>query len=296
MAQKSNIKIPWHWLECFLVAAESGSIRKASERLQVNHSTVARQLTQLETLLEKPVLARYRQGLRLTPFGEELLHHVQGMQASYDQLDIFIRHANDELAGPVSITLGDSLLPALLPVLKNLKEQYPQLEFDLAISNQLARLEQGEADIALRITQQPPEDMIGHFIGHLPLYAYVSQSLFQQSGYSRPEDYPLVTWRSRSASSASLDPIRQHFALQPVACRVDSSAALLDAVKAGLGVGFMLACFADNEPELQKMNLPEPPPTLPLWLLYHPQHRRSSKIHTIVSSIREGFKNLAIHN
>ncbi|MBL0932855.1 MAG: LysR family transcriptional regulator, partial [Alphaproteobacteria bacterium] len=55
----------------------SGSIRKASARLNVASSAINRQLLALEAELGAPLFERLPRGLRLTAAGEMLIAHVR---------------------------------------------------------------------------------------------------------------------------------------------------------------------------------------------------------------------------
>ena len=59
-------------LESFLVIAEKGSIRKASESLGVTQPALSRQINILEDVLEQSLVERTRQGVELTEAGKLL--------------------------------------------------------------------------------------------------------------------------------------------------------------------------------------------------------------------------------
>jgi len=287
-SQPASQKVSWGLLESFLIAAESASIRQASQIMGVNHSTVSRQLKQLEQQLGRPLFTRYNQGLQLTAFGEGLYQHTKAMDSHFDELQVFVNNHADELAGSVHLSLGDSLLPSLLPAISALRQQHPKLECRLSLSNALAKMEKGEADIALRITQQPPEQLVGHLLTHLQVAPYVRRGAFDLNDTTQ---LPWVAWQlDNGVASTDQHPASQRQAIQTISCRVDSSSAMLAAVKAGLGAGYMLCCIADREEELQAISPPSNDQALPLWLLYHPQGRQSLKIQAVVAAIKKQFQ------
>ena len=59
-------------LEGFLVIAEKGSIRKASESLGITQPALSRQINILEDVLEQSLVERTRQGIELTEAGRLL--------------------------------------------------------------------------------------------------------------------------------------------------------------------------------------------------------------------------------
>ncbi|CAA0107656.1 HTH-type transcriptional regulator PerR [BD1-7 clade bacterium] len=282
-------RLPWGLLENFLVAAEAGSIRLASERLGVNHSTVSRQLTTLEEHLGKPVFDRFSHGLELNSFGHGLLEHVKTMDSGFDALTMYLNSVGDEVSGAVHITLGDSLLPSALPAIGTLQREHPSLEVQFSVSNTLARMEKGEADIALRITQTPPDHLVGHQLAYLQVANYASKTLCATVDSPDENHYPWVIW-DLDVSMGEARNFDERYAGKHIACRVDSSTAMLGAVKAGLGAGMMLCLFADREPDLVRLQPPMQTQAIPLWLLYHPQLRTSAKVQAVVAALKGAFK------
>jgi DNA-binding transcriptional LysR family regulator len=57
--------------------ARSGSIRKASAKLNIASSSINRQILALEEELGSPIFHRLHRQLRLTPTGELLIGHVR---------------------------------------------------------------------------------------------------------------------------------------------------------------------------------------------------------------------------
>lgn len=64
-------------LNCFLVVAAEGSIRKASEKLNIAASAVSRRITGLEEDLGVPLFERHARGLRLTDAGGIFMDHAR---------------------------------------------------------------------------------------------------------------------------------------------------------------------------------------------------------------------------
>src|SRR5690606_31642698 len=71
----------WDDIRIFLAVARSGQILGAAKRLGLNHTTVARRLTALETALSTTLLTRRTNGSTLTQAGEEFLLAAERMEA-----------------------------------------------------------------------------------------------------------------------------------------------------------------------------------------------------------------------
>lgn len=77
-------------LQCVLEVAESGSIRRAAERLFVSPSSVNRQILQLEERIGTPLFEREARGMRLTRSGEIIL-------AAAREFDRSVKEALDQV-------------------------------------------------------------------------------------------------------------------------------------------------------------------------------------------------------
>lgn len=66
------------------------------------------------------------------------------------------------ISGTVCLTCTDSVLQGLLvPALARFMPAYPALTLELSTSNDFANLSRRDADIALRLTNSPPEHLVG---------------------------------------------------------------------------------------------------------------------------------------
>lgn len=71
----------WSDLRYLLTVARSGSLTAAARQMGVEHSTVSRRITALETALGAKLFDRRTGGLLLTPQGERLMAAAEGMEA-----------------------------------------------------------------------------------------------------------------------------------------------------------------------------------------------------------------------
>src|SRR2546423_13338425 len=74
--------IEWDDVRYFLAVARGGSVRAASERLGVNHTTVLRRIAQLEERLGAQVFEKLPSGYRLRAAGGEVLEFAEQVGAS----------------------------------------------------------------------------------------------------------------------------------------------------------------------------------------------------------------------
>jgi DNA-binding transcriptional LysR family regulator len=97
--------IDWDDVRYFLAVARGSSVRPATERLGVNHSTVLRRIAQLEERLGVRMFEKLPSAYRLTDAGEEVLEFAEQMEASSNQLEIRVFGRDQSVRGFLRVTL-----------------------------------------------------------------------------------------------------------------------------------------------------------------------------------------------
>ncbi|MDX1576742.1 MAG: LysR family transcriptional regulator [Kiloniellales bacterium] len=99
----------------FLAVAEAGSIRGASDELNVAASAVNRQILQLEAALGIPLFERVGRGLRLSEAGRVLRGHLRRAVSDYQGVSSELDALRGLQRGKVSLATVESVSVSLLP-------------------------------------------------------------------------------------------------------------------------------------------------------------------------------------
>jgi LysR family hydrogen peroxide-inducible transcriptional activator len=106
-------------VQYFLAVAETQSIRRAAERLDVAQPTLSTQLATLEKSLGVTLFERNRRVTQLTPAGRELLPPAKRLVSQWHELQELAHTLSDTAATThrlgVPPTLGPYLLPNIVP-------------------------------------------------------------------------------------------------------------------------------------------------------------------------------------
>jgi DNA-binding transcriptional LysR family regulator len=130
-------------------AARSGSMAAAADRLGVTHGAISRRIQAVEHWLGCPVFERGGRGVRLTAQGSQFVRRAERGLGSIEAL-------RAELSSARSRALRISALPSLarlwlLPRLQEVESVLaPGQVADILADHRLARLDDREADIAIR--------------------------------------------------------------------------------------------------------------------------------------------------
>lgn len=151
-------------LEYFLRIAETGSLRRAAQLMEVSQPAVTKGLKRLEAELGIALVRRSRKGATLTEVGQSFLDRARRLRRD---LEIALQEANDLRAGAqglVRVGITPALVePVLQPASMALMAQRPAARFRvrIALSDELlAALRQGEIDVMISGIPDPAPDEV----------------------------------------------------------------------------------------------------------------------------------------
>jgi DNA-binding transcriptional LysR family regulator len=276
-------------LELLLALARGGTLAEAAARLHADASTVFRGVQRVEKSLGQRLFERSRSGYLATDTMLEIARHAERIESELESARAAAAGSQGELTGRVRITTTDSVLRGLvLPALAPLAREHPRLQLEVTSTNELMSLTRRDADIALRATPKPPEHLVGRHVGTIRFVICGARALpaaqrrkdFAQLPWIAPDDampeHPSVRWRRKSWPK-----------LAP-SLLVDGIVGVVDALKAGLGIGIVPLFMLDNERELLALSRPLDGCESQMWLLAHPESRHLRRISAV-------YQHLAAH-
>ncbi|WP_172597610.1 LysR family transcriptional regulator [Sulfuriflexus mobilis] len=281
----------WDNLRFFLTVARKGSLRAASEALSVNHSTVSRRITSFEKKLGVRLFERLPNGYVLTPTGEEMLKSAQHIEDEVVKLDRQVIGRDAQLNGVLRVTMPTALATHLLmPDISAFTKMYPNIQLELAFSSEEFNLRKREADIAIRLTPNPPDYLVGRRVLHPAKGVYASHDYLKSKDLDKhPDKLDWIGWEEISSPTQWNKDSR--FSLSPVVHKADDLLAQLEAVKANMGIA-MLPCFlADTVPSLERLELISSRGTCgDLWVLTHEDLRATARVRAFIDFMLEAFE------
>jgi DNA-binding transcriptional LysR family regulator len=293
ITQKTRSRLAWNDFETVLAVVTAGSLSGASRALGVSHATIFRRLGDIEQRLGVTLFERSRTGYRPTIAGEELADTARIMDEAALAAERKVAGRDLEPTGEIWTTTTDSLLMGLLaPLFTQFRHKYPGIVLDVAISNQLFNLTRREADVAIRPSNRPPENLIGRPLTTIGQAVYGHRSLGLTPGVSietlagqpwigagpRLQDLALDQWMDNNKLKA--------------ACiyRVDTLVSILSAIRSGMGLAVLPCYLADGDPDIIQLTEPIPELEYGLWFLMHPDLRGVVRIHALMDFLTEAVR------
>jgi DNA-binding transcriptional LysR family regulator len=274
--------LAWDDFRLIKAIADVRSLPAAAALLGINHSTVFRRLAQIEEALGAKLFERHRSGYTLTTVGEEMVALAQRVD---DDITAFTRKmAGRELApaGELRVTTNDSLLiPLLTPLFVKFRKKCHDVRLDVVLANQELNLSKRDADVAIRATDNPPENLVGRRVASIAWALYGRAEDFPDPSAVDPESLYQRDWVSLSDNLATLKAVKfvqEHVPPERIGYRVNTVLGLAEAVEQGLGIGHLPCFIGDVRPGLVRLGPPNPEFAADLWLLTHPDLRHSPRV------------------
>lgn len=274
--------LSWDDFRLIKAVADVRSLPAAAALLGVNHSTVFRRLGQIEKALGAKIFERHRTGYTLTAIGEEMLAVAQRLDE--DVTSFARKMAGREIspAGELRVTTNDSLLIHLLtPLFAAFRAACPDVRLDVVLANQELNLSKRDADVAIRATDSPPENLVGRRAATIAWALYGRSADFQDPAASGQRDLLKRTWVSLGDNLATVKAVRfvhANVAPERIVYKVNTVLGLAEAIEAGIGIGHLPCFIGDVKPALARLSPPIPEFAAGLWLLTHADLRHSPRV------------------
>lgn len=299
--------IDWDDIRHAVAIGAAGSLAGAARALGVNHTTVLRRLDALEAHLGARLFDRQRRGYQPTEAGLALLEQARHMAARADEIERQVLGSTRSLAGPLRVTTAFVVMDHLLPQpLADFARAYPGIEVEVVenaylidLASRHADIDQGwtrrEADVALRLSGQVAGHLVGRQLGTTQCRVYALRGAAGLPQTVTPLDVlareaPWVAFE-RDASSRVYDRwLHRRLTQANVRVRVDIFNAKAAMLRTGIGVGVLPTFMQAKHPELVPVSEPIAELALPIWMLTHPDLRRTARVRAFMQFVGDALE------
>ena len=187
----------------FSKVAEFLSFSKAADELEISRSYLSQQISQLEKELKTQLLIRSTRKVRLTNEGQKVLRQMLEINQKLVDIERDLSHSDEAVSGVLRLTAPAFFSSAyLMRICNTFREQYPLVEFEIDVGSHLEDLAKRNFDMAIRVTDLPPDDMVAKPLTRYEHWVCASPAYLQQQGIpGEPADLQhhqclsLPTWR-----------------------------------------------------------------------------------------------------
>lgn len=147
----------------------------------MNRSSVSEQISLLEKALSSRLLHRTTRRISVTQEGNAILPYAKEIHDSFFEISAI--NTYDRPSGLIRIsTTQDFAIKWLVPRLRSVNTLYPDIEFDLVLSDERLDMISHNLDLAIRIGKLDDASYVARTIYHEPLKILASQNYINRYG------------------------------------------------------------------------------------------------------------------
>ena len=279
----------WNEIRTAYQVARLGTVSAAAEFLGVHRATVIRHIDTLEAFFGTKLFQRHSRGYQPTEAGLDLMRVAKITDEQFSQLAARTKGGETELLGEFVVTSLHVVAPMLMPILKNFQSQHPNIVVRYIVSDQLFRLEYGEAHVAIRTGPQPDRpDTIFEQFTLLKMGLYASKEYALCNGIPQTYDdlakHCFIGFDNPNLKS----PLNLNTWMQDkvpgsnIIFRSNSPYVLEQAILSGMGIGFFATHRASQYSDLVEIWPHQDEWDVRFWLLTHIDLHQTAKVQTFL--------------
>lgn len=151
----------WTELELFVQVAETGSLSRAAEALDLSNAAASRHLSALEARLGARLVERNTRRLYLTDTGLEFHSRAKAVLAELKDAEDAVNASTLNPTGTLRVTASLSFsMHHIAPLLREYTERYPNVHVHVEAANRYLDIIDNNIDVAIRTREFEPDSNI----------------------------------------------------------------------------------------------------------------------------------------
>jgi DNA-binding transcriptional LysR family regulator len=295
-------KLDWDDLRHVLAVARHGTLSGAARQLAVTHSTMLRRIDAVEAKLQVRLFERLRNGYAVTEAGETLCRAAEQCEPLVAEAERHIVGGDTRLTGTLRVDTVSYVAHHLLaPVLAKFCAAHPGIEVELRTEVDIIDMSRREADVALRVAVKVPDHLVGRKIGAIRTRVYAAKGapFLRKQKLVKPlpldtllHDFPWISSERDVMTRPSQRWMHANVPASSVVIRADHFPSALALLRTGIGVALLPDIVAAGEPKLVSLSAPIDELEFPLWVLTHPDLRKSARVRAFMQMVGDELARL----
>jgi LysR family transcriptional regulator for bpeEF and oprC len=173
-------------MRVFVQVANATSFVRAAEALHLPAASVSRMVQALEAHLKVRLLNRNTRNVTLTDEGRVYYERCSKVLSEIDEMEAMATGTRQGPRGRIKVSISASMAKGvLIPALPDFLSRYPQIDFELAISDRRVNLIETGIDCAIRVGPTTDPSLVVKHIGHVKRITCASPAYLQRYGEPR---------------------------------------------------------------------------------------------------------------
>ncbi|WGW12590.1 LysR family transcriptional regulator [Saxibacter everestensis] len=273
-----------------LAVARFGRFTRAAESLGINHTTISRRLSVLESQLGGRLLARSSGSWELTDLGHEAFLAAEQVETALNGLGPHPA-GTSELRGLVRLSSTDGLSAYIVaPAVAEVQRTHPLLNVEIITATRRVLQHRSGLDIEIVVGKPQVHRAETLHLGDYVLGLYVSREYAANRGIPTTQaelaSHPLVFYIDSMLHVDDLDSSRKSIPAGPSPLTSTNVFVHVEATRAGAGIGLLPCFMADRHDDLVRVMPGEVAARLAFWLVGRPESMRREAVRAVVEAIR----------
>ena len=283
----------WDDYRIFLAIFKAGGLKIAARSLGMHHSSCARRLNSLEAQLGVRLFDRLPGGYSATDAGEKLARSMQIIRDEFDGIERDLSGKDRSLEGPLKLSLTHGFaLHLLMPHIQDFMERFPDINLELNMTYKFTDLASREADVAIRLADDPPLSLTGPRVGSVNWCAYAHADYLDTHDLKgAPQECHWIGW-GQAAKHLNW-PGKKLFPNIPARGVIASEVLQLSAAEQKVGIASLPCYLADGRPDVKRLPGVEPEPHEWIWILSHRDMAKNARVAALTDHLAGALTELA---
>ena len=285
--------------QTFVVAFEEGSVSATAKQLNISPSAVSKQLSTLESDLNVKLFERSNRNIKPTEHARAFYLNCKSILDNVAEAEQSLLTGKNSVSGKIRITLSKALIKSgIIEKFAEFTEQYPDVCFDIHLSEKIQDLHESEFDFAFRLGKIEDHSQLIALPLHqvTPIFCatpeYVDKFGLPQA-YADLDNHRLCHLPFSQLSIA----IRNFFKLKKLVFskhhhQINNIEAIYQMVMTNSCIGMMLDCSISNELEQRSLIdifQDDRPPSKMLNLVFRKNKHLSKRNQTFKAFIKGAY-------
>lgn len=276
--------IDWDDLRYYLAAAQAGTVTAAADILKVSRTTVSRRVEALERALRLPLFELTSSGPGSTDVGREVLACARDVETRISEMLDKLTRA-DLQSTTIRISTPAELELNLIAWHAALTASVPGITLEFVQSFRPEDdLRQRNALVGLCVADTLPVNLKGTCVATILQRPYRCTAT-KRSG----NDLQWIGWGRDMQHCTSAVWMQTNLERNEILMRVNSAREMKEAIRAGLGIGYVSEAGAAEE-NLVPLDDLGPPLTSKLWLLMHEDVPPALHVRAVLENLQTVFQ------
>lgn len=229
-------------INTFVAVVELGSIKAASEKLDLDPSTVSRQLSTLEAELDVLLIRRSTRKINITRVGRKIFEHYKTVLEQLQQVEEACKGADRQ--NDIFITMPSGYGHyAVMPLIQDYLAAESHVRIHVDWSDERRDMIAGGIDVGIRGGHLPSDKVVAVALSELKLSFIASPKVLKRHGGPKTfEDLNGFPWiKFNVPGKSKLPPLRNGYQINTdlvtnIPLTVSNQEAAIEAVVRGLGI------------------------------------------------------------